>query len=395
MGLPLNIPLGFATEFPTKNSPYLMYEELSSVWNKVVEQNKNISTQEKEKFRRVLLLGHAFRNECNPLAEKLYNTWLFGPNNVSFKSMRKEQDSKMMLGDFGLGLQFFNSAERPWFKINWNEIINSKTVKEFKATSLEVGKQMISSKDFSVEFKNELKKEYIDKEIGYKGSFGDISTNSLNKPNYVLLTPVLAKEKFGRNLSVQTLDQMLKERDLGTAFLIGQNSLSTLLVLFLAKEMMLDQYTKNKMPDIISSLGSFGMYVYTKGDLEIVNSTLPGKKKAKFTFKYLGTRIVDSYDFEGWQPLGCWYPEKGHDLSTVKFAFDMSNDGIGSQISSALATFTSCTLMNSDFRNFKEKIKEPFNSLSPNYKLSCDDYYVVTPMILDKLDSLPDYEIDF
>jgi hypothetical protein len=395
MGIQLNVALACPTDFPTKKTSILIYEELVSIWNKVLNNNKNLSDDEIAKFKRILLLGQAFRNECSPLAEKLYNTWLFGPNNISFKSIRRDSNANIMSGDYGLGFQFYPSGERPWVKINWNDIIGSKTVKEFKATSFETARQMISSRDFGNEFKNDIKKEYEGKNVGYKGTFGDISVNSLNRPKYVLLTPSLAKEKFGKDLSVKTSDQILKENDLGSAVLFGQNYLPTLLVLFLAKELILDQYTKNKIPDIISSLGSFGMYVYTKGELEIVNSTIVGKKKAKFTFKSLGIRIVDSYDFEGWQPLGCWYPEKGHDLSTVKFAFDAYNELNGSPTSSALATFTSCTLMNSDFRKFKEKIKDSFNVLSPTYKLSCDDYYVVTPMVIEKLDSLPPYEIDF
>ena len=75
---------------------------------------------------------------------------------------------------------------------------------------------------------------------------------------------------------------------------------------------MLRKIGKKPIPDVTATLGSFPLLAYVTGTL---------KRTAEQSFKVLidrwGRRIVD-LDFNGWQPPGWWYPERGHDFELLR-----------------------------------------------------------------------------
>ncbi|MEQ9165463.1 MAG: hypothetical protein RLO12_04350 [Fulvivirga sp.] len=347
------------------------YEELDSLW-KLLSQREEIDAKRAEVYRRILLLGKSFELEMSPLAEKLYNTWLFGPNGRPF-SQSTNESSVRMNKNFGSTMAFGTEPSRPWLKIDWSKI-QSEAVNKIRLHAIEMAKITISSGELPEmaisQIKSEIKKSNKD-----SGRFGTFETNSLEKPTTYLMGP---QEDW---LSVSTSEQLWNEKKFGNAFLLGGNSLTSMLVLFLAKDMLLDKYSKSKMPDVISSLGGFNMYVYGSGTFK--KETFGNKKVFRLNFERLGLRIVDPYDFNNWQKLSCWYPESGHDISKVKFSYDVTHavtsNSVAALIASAVA-FNSCSISNADFRDFKVNILNKFNALANSYQLICMDYYVVTPI---------------
>jgi hypothetical protein len=385
--------LSYPKAFADKKSPILIYEELAATFRSAVENSNDFSKSQIEKYRRILLLGAAFRKDGNFLAERFFNSWLLGPNLSSFD----DSPSVDSIGsNFGPPIKVFDNKEaRPWIKVNWSEI-ESQPVKQLRETAFQLAIKSITDKNFSKRFIELLKKELTQQKVGFNGTFGDIKSSSLENPKYLLLSPQNAEDQFDQRISVKTWEQLWREKSKSIALLLGGGNLSLLLLLMASSNMIFKEISK--MPDIISALGSFGLFVYAKGNLEVQQGSTNSKKKGIFSFTHIGIRIIDQYDFIGWQTLGCWYPEKGHDLSSVIFSFGIDSQTNQSANGTTLGlpiTYKGCSLLNSDFDEFRSHFKEKFNRASGTYKLLCQDLYVISPMLIKSgFTGLPSYEIE-
>jgi len=122
--------------------------------------------------------------------------------------------------------------------------------------------------------------------------------------------------------------------------------------------------------DIAATLGSYRLHGYVNGTVRRED------QGAVVRIDRYGVRIADSYDFEGEQPLGWWYPERGHVLPGSRSEQPYVNP---------VALWLKELLWNSHFRAFRDECSGPFNEfLGRAHKgapqLRCRDYWLVSPM---------------
>jgi hypothetical protein len=371
-------PTTVAKSFADQKALHFSYENMARLVADFIKEKDKTLGFDKAKLSQILLLGHAFKSEIKSewqsLAERLYKTWLLGPDMNSFSVYQNKKD---LSSNYGNGFYFDRKGPFPWMRLSWSEISSANSVKMLKSQlQHDVTALLSNAKNVPpgllTTVRNEVKKGLPSR---LSGKLGNYTANALNSPE--ILLPSTGDPDRAWKISTSVVDVMIREHPIFLLF--SESSKGNFATKLLNAFASLKDF---QVSDIAASVGSMNVYVYLRGDYSVSQDL----KKATVSIKAFGYRLVDSYDFNNQDVLGCWYPNEGFGLLRTMLAYGMQKK-LGMP-----PTYMECALTDQDFAEFRRSVKDEFNRFlegKAHFRLRCEDFYLVTSMqeqLLDKIE---------